>query len=97
MAAIVIALFKRFTGWIVAAVSITIAVFVALWFAHSVGKSRAQAAAEKAEASREIEAVKNTAAKELQTLKGANDVKNDVNKLDNGDVVDQLRSKWQRD
>lgn len=72
--------------------------------AFSVGKSKEKVKAtealkrdiEKRAAERVIEA-KAAANKQVEIIKGANDVKNDVNKLDNNSATDELRNEWQRD
>lgn len=104
MTALLLAGLKRFGGWILAALSIAGALFVALRSSHSVGKAEAQAEAAKEEtkrneeiAVREIDAAREAAKTEVETVKGANDVATNVNRLDAGDAANKLRDKWARD
>lgn len=104
MGAIIIAGLKRFGGWILAALSLAGAVFVALRSSASVGKAEAKTEAAQADAKRteqiavqQIDAAREAAQTEVQTVKGANDVQANVNRLDAGDASSQLRDKWARD
>ena len=104
MTAIIIAGLKRFGGWILAALSFAVALFVAMRSAASVGKAEAKADAAQAEtkrneetAVREIDAAREAAKTEVETVKGANDVATNVNRLDAGDAANKLRDKWSRD
>lgn len=104
MGAIIIAGLKRFGGWIVALLSLAGAIFVAMRSSASVGKSEAKAEAAQADAKRteqiavqQIDAAREAAQTEVQTVKGANDVQANVNRLDAGDASSQLRDKWARD
>ena len=104
MTAIILAGLKRFGGWILAALSIAGALFVALRSSRNVGKAEAKADAAQAEtkrneeiAVREIDAAREAAKTEVETVKGANDVATNVNRLDAGDAANKLRDKWSRD
>lgn len=104
MTAIILAIFKRFGGWILAALSLVGALFVVVRSSRNVGKAEAKAQAAQEEtkrneeiAVREIEAARKTAAIEVETIKGAGDVATNVNRLDAGNAADKLRDKWSRD
>ena len=104
MTAIILAMLKRFGGWILAALSLAGALFVALRSSRNVGKAEAQVEAAQAEtklneeiAVREIDAARDAAKTEVETVKGANDVTTNVNRLDAGDAANKLRDKWSRD
>ena len=104
MTAIVIAGLKRFGGWILALLSLAGAIFVAMRSSASVGKAEAKAEAAKEEtkrneeiAVREIDVAREAAKTEVETVKGANDVATNVNRLDAGDAANKLRDKWARD
>ena len=104
MTAIILAMLKRFGGWILAALSLAGALFVALRSSRNVGKAEAQVEAAQAEtklneeiAVREIDAARDAAKTEVETVKGANDVTTNVNRLDAGDASNKLRDKWSRD
>lgn len=104
MTAIILAGLKRFGGWIPAALSLAGALFVALRSSHSVGKAEAKAEAAEEEtkrneeiAVREIDAARDAAKTEVETVKGANDVQANINRLDAGDAANKLRDKWARD
>ena len=80
MTAIVLAGLRRFSGWILAALSIAGALFVALRSSRSVGKAEAKVEAAQAEtkrneeiAVREIDAARDAAKTEVETVKGANE------------------------
>lgn len=104
MTALIFAGLKRFGGWILAALSIAGALFVAMRSSRNVGKAEAKVEAAQAEtksneeiAVREIYAARDAAKTEVETVKGANDVQTNVNRLDAGDAADKLRDKWSRD
>lgn len=104
MTALILAGLKRFGGWILAALSIAGALFVALRSSHSVGKAEAKADAAEWEtrrneqiAIREIDVAREAAKTEVETVKGANDVQANINRLDAGDAANKLRDKWARD
>lgn len=104
MTAIVIAGLKRFGGWILALLSLAGAIFVAMRSSASVGKAEAKAEAAKEEtkrneeiAVREIDVAREAAKTEVETVKGANDVQANINRLDAGDAANKLRDKWARD
>ena len=95
MTAIILAGLRRFGGWILAALSIAGALFVAMRSSRSVGKAEAKRNEEIAV--REIDAARDAAKTEVETVKGANDVATNVNRLDAGDAANKLRDKWARD
>lgn len=104
MTAIILAMLKRFGGWILAALSVAGALFAALRSSRSVGKAEAKVEAAQAETKRneeivvrEIDAARDAAKTEVETVKGANDVQTNVNRLDAGDAANKLRDKWARD
>ena len=104
MTAIIFAMLKRFGGWILAALSLAGALFVAMRSSRNVGKAEAKVEAAQAEtkrneeiAVREIDAARDAAKTEVETVKGANDVTTNVNRLDAGDASNKLRDKWSRD
>ncbi len=104
MTALLLAGLKRFGGWILAALSIAGALFVALRSSRSVGKAEAkvEAAEEQTKrneeiAVREIDVAREAAKTEVETVKGANDVQANINRLDAGDAANKLRDKWARD
>lgn len=100
MTALILAGLKRFGGWILAALSLAGALFVAMRSSRSVGKAEAAQAETKRNeeiAVREIDAARDAAKTEVETVKGANDVQTNVNRLDAGDAANKLRDKWARD
>lgn len=104
MTALLLAGLKRFGGWILAALSIAGALFVALRSSRSVGKAEAKAEAAEEQtkrneeiAVREIDVAREAAKTEVETVKGANDVQANINRLDAGDAANKLRDKWARD
>ena len=104
MTALIFAGLKRFGGWILAALSLAGALFVAMRSSRNVGKAEAKVEAAQAEtkrneeiAVREIDAARDAAKTEVETVKGANDVTTNVNRLDAGDASNKLRDKWSRD
>ena len=104
MTALLLAGLKRFGGWILAALSLAGALFVALRSSRIVGKAEAKADAAQAEtkrneeiAVREIDVAREAAKTEVETVKGANDVATNVNRLNAGDAANKLRDKWARD
>jgi len=104
MTALILAGLKRFGGWILAALSIAGALFVALRSSRSVGKAEAKAEAAEEQtkrneeiAVREIDVAREAAKTEVETVKGANDVQANINRLDAGDAANKLRDKWARD
>jgi hypothetical protein len=104
MTALLLAGLKRFGGWILAALSIAGALFVALRSSRIVGKAEANVEAAKEEtkrneeiAVREIDVAREAAKTEVETVKGANDVQANISRLDAGDAANKLRDKWARD
>ena len=104
MTALILAGLKRFGGWILAALSLAGALFVAMRSSRSVGKAEAKVEAAQAEtkrneeiAVREIDVAREVAKTEVETVKGANDVQTNINRLDAGDAANRLRDKWTRD
>lgn len=104
MTALIFAGLKRFGGWILAALSIAGALFVAMRSSASVGKAEAKVEAAQADAKRteqiavqQIDAAREAATTEVKTVKGANDVQANINRLDSGDAANRLRDKWTRD
>lgn len=77
---------------------------VLLFGVYSSGRKSEQAKAAKkevADAQRkaviETEQAREAAKREIETVKGANDVQSKINRIDSGDVVERLRSDWSRD
>lgn len=104
MTALLLAGLKRFGGWILAALSVAGALFVALRSSRIVGKAEANVEAAQQEtkrneeiAVREIDVAREAAKTEVETVKGANDVQANINRLDAGDAANKLRDKWARD
>lgn len=73
------------------------AFLLALFAAFVVGKSKQKAKDEKKAVEVKVKKVEAVAVKQVETIKGANDVKNDINKLEPNDAASELRDKWQRD
>ncbi len=69
----------------------------AIFAALNAGKSKEAAANAKRQADARVVNAETVANKQVETIKGANDVKNEVNKLDAGNAADKLRNEWQRD
>lgn len=104
MGSIIIAGVKRFGGWILAFLSLAGAIFVAMRSSASVGKAEAKVEAAQSDAKRtekiavqQIDAAREAAITEVKTVKGANDVQANINRLDSGDAANRLRDKWTRD
>lgn len=73
------------------------ALLVALLTAFFVGKSKQKTKGDLKTAEVKLKKVEAIAAKQFETVKGVNDVENDINKLEPSGVAKQLRDKWQRD
>lgn len=104
MWAIIAAGAKKFGGWILAALSF-VAMGLTLWLSsRRVGKAEGQAdAAEERAADREAIAVRQVneqreaSQREVETVKGANDVQQDTSRMSDDDVVKRLRDEFSRD
>lgn len=90
-------LLSRFGAWLVAALAIAAAFFTAYRSGASVGKANAVQADNDAAATRDANEVRAAAATEVQTVKEANDVLTNINKLPDGSASGELRDKWSRD
>jgi hypothetical protein len=104
MWAIVSAGLKKFGGWIIAALSFLFMLLTIWHTSKKVGKAEGAAdAAENRAADREAIAVRQinetreAAEREVETVKGASDVKDETSILDDAAVVDELRDTWSRD
>jgi len=74
-----------------------LALIGALLTALFVGKSKEKAKnLEKQNIEKQV-AIKAAAEKQVETIKGANDVKNDINKLEPDVAANRLRDDWSRD
>ena len=104
MTAIILAGLKRFGGWVLAPLFLGRALFLPMQSSRTVGKAEAKVEAAQQEtkrneeiAVREIDVAREVAKTEVETVKGANDVQTNVNRLDAGDAANKLRDKWARD
>ena len=104
MWAIIAAGAKRFGGWILAALSF-LAMLATVWLSsRKVGKAEGQADAAEARAAdreavavREVNEAREASQREVETVKGANDVQNANAVLSDDDVTKRLRDEWSRD
>lgn len=98
------ALWAKFGKW-VGVIAAALAMLASIFYAgRKSGESQAKVKAaeqrikdNEAIAVREIDAARDAAAKEVETVKGANDVHSNINRLDSGDAANKLRDEWSRD
>ena len=90
-------LLGRLGVWLGVALAAVAGIFAVWRSGKSVGTSSQAEADNNAAATRTVNEVSAAAATEVQTLKDANDVLTDVNKLPDGSATSELRDKWQRD
>lgn len=99
MTGAVFAVLKQFGGW---ALTYVVKLFVAVWSKGKKAESDIEMMREMMKrneeiATREIQAARETAKIEVETIKGANDVATKVNRFDDGDAANRLRNGWSRD
>lgn len=96
--------FRKFGGWILAALSFLLMILTVGLMSKKVGKAEgkadaavATAADREAVAVRQINEVREASTREVEAVKGANDVKANNAVLDDVAVNDKLRDNWTRD
>lgn len=90
-------IFAKLAAWGVAILGLLASLFAVYKAGSSVGKAKQSEADNNAAATRDVNETRAAAATEVQTVKEANDVLTDVNKLPDGAASGELRDKWTRD
>jgi hypothetical protein len=95
---VVFAVLKQLGGW---AITYVEKLFVTMWSKGKKAESdiemmRGMMKRDEEIATREIQAARETAKVEVETIKGANDVATKVNRFDDGDAANRLRNGWSR-
>lgn len=96
--------FKKFGGWILAALSF-LAMLATVWLSsRKVGKAEAEANASEeragdreAIATRQVNEAREASQREVEVIQGANDVKENNSIVDDDGVNQRLRDDWSRD
>lgn len=104
MLTVLSAIWSRFGTWIAAAGALVVAIFAALSVGKAKGKAQAaedsaneRAADREAIAVRQVNEAREASNRQVEAVKGANDVQANNAGLSDDDVSKRLRDEWSRD
>ncbi len=90
-------LISQFAPYIVGIVAAIAGAFGLYFGGKKAGKSEANAKHTEEKAKEAVAEAKATVEQVTETVKGANDVQADINRLNPGDAANKLRNDWSRD